>query len=278
MRSISNSALGGEYGVDIETLFKCVPPFSKLKDGHGFLGVLLRDTKEDKLQCHICGIWSRFLGLHIKKHKLNSEEYRRRFELPVTFPLCAKAISARHSELSSTEKQLAILRRNRKNGCYKKKKKNMSRVMRYAKSNAAHKNKHGACDEQIEQRYLTVCDIVGKEASQRDLAKHDDSLRGLIYRRFGTINKMRVHYAMQSNPRVAPHGRIKMIAALRAYADKNGHHPRPKHFVRSVDGAPTAQAIRNEFGSWRRALLAAGFIPELRNTYSSSQEAFKKGG
>src|SRR5271166_3128953 len=82
--------------VDVETLFKAEPPFMQVKDGFGYMGVVLRDKIEDTVQCHICGIWKSMLVQHVRlTHKMTLDVYRQKFGLPLNFPLCGLATSSK---------------------------------------------------------------------------------------------------------------------------------------------------------------------------------------
>ena len=81
---------------NIETLFKVEPPLTSLEnEGYfGYMGVILRNKVEDKIQCHLCGNFYEQLSLHvIHQHKIKLLEYRHKFQLPLNFPLCSLKIS-----------------------------------------------------------------------------------------------------------------------------------------------------------------------------------------
>lgn len=52
-----------------------------VKNGFGFYGVLLCDPYADRIQCHICGKWYKFLGGHVRFHGTTAEDYKDEFEL-----------------------------------------------------------------------------------------------------------------------------------------------------------------------------------------------------
>jgi predicted transcriptional regulator len=48
---------------------------------------LTYDPIEDKVQCHLCGRWYRQLGVHLRRHGLTADEYRREIGLRPRHPL-----------------------------------------------------------------------------------------------------------------------------------------------------------------------------------------------
>lgn len=263
-----------EFGDSIETLFKVTGPFTRAD--FGYMGVLLR-SEDDKIHCHLCGKWFKLLGTHINKSKLpghgmDSATYRLKYGLPLTFPLCSRTMSAMHSEVSSRPEQLARLRKlgNKYRPSGKKLSLKLKRSMKYTLNNEAHQNKHNSCAAQMYTRYLAVCDIVGKTASQRDLIKYDDALRGHIYRKYKTINAFRAKHKFTTVARAEITTEVKVIAQLRKFRMLTGRVPRPGDFVHAPAGGFTTQAIRRRMGSWHRALLMAGFSPDQQEPKSHS--------
>jgi len=74
----------------------------RLEDGttyFGQLGELAYDPDEDRVQCHLCGEWFRFLGnSHLRRtHGWTLFEYREAFHLPVNVATCSRELSRRQS-------------------------------------------------------------------------------------------------------------------------------------------------------------------------------------
>lgn len=244
----------------IETLFKVEPPVATLDDGYGFLGVVLRDTQTDKIQCHACGGWYGRLGRHVHaKHRQSLKDYRRQYGLPLEFPLCSvglsRRLSAHGSKAENVDRLRTLLCANHQMKCSTQKR---QKAMRYANNCAARKNINGLCDEQMLRRFLMVADIVGREPSRSDLVQHDHALCSAIGRRYRTINRFRRHHrftVVAHNPCVPD---ATIIIALRRFHDLHSRIPRSRDFT---IGTPNRKTILRHFGSWRRALAAAGFYP-----------------
>lgn len=108
---MSDERLNGlELGDHIETIFKVEPPLTPSKTEFGYIGVILRDTIEDKIQCHLCGKWFNTLVQHLNKtHKIKCDQYKKEFSLPPNFPLVNREISRKASENASKPENLKRL-------------------------------------------------------------------------------------------------------------------------------------------------------------------------
>ena len=79
----------------------------RLADGTpyvGELGTLAYDPDEDRVQCHLCGGWSRILGgAHLRRsHGWTLAEYRDAFQLPMQLPACSHEFSQHQSVLAAS--------------------------------------------------------------------------------------------------------------------------------------------------------------------------------
>lgn len=69
-------------------------PLKPVTDGYGYLGTLAQSEDGHEVQCHICGLMFKNLGSHaFNVHGMKGTEYRERFELNRTTPLCSDAVS-----------------------------------------------------------------------------------------------------------------------------------------------------------------------------------------
>jgi rubrerythrin len=74
---------------------------SRLDDGTPFfgeVGELAYDPDEDRVQCHLCGGWYRFVGSsHLRRaHGWTLADYRDAFRLPIQLATCSRELSERH--------------------------------------------------------------------------------------------------------------------------------------------------------------------------------------
>ena len=80
----------------------------RLEDGtpyFGRLGELAYDPDEDRVQCHLCGEWFRFVGgSHLRRtHGWTLAGYREAFHLPVKVATCSRELRVRHSAHARSE-------------------------------------------------------------------------------------------------------------------------------------------------------------------------------
>ena len=73
----------------------------RLEDGTPYfapLGQLLWDPDEDRVKCHLCGGWFRFLGSShlLRTHGWTLAQYREAFQLRGNVPTCSEQLSATH--------------------------------------------------------------------------------------------------------------------------------------------------------------------------------------
>lgn len=244
----------------IETVFKADPPLTKLnekEEGYGYLGVILRDTLSDTIQCHKCGKWYSNLSTHVsQKHKVKIPNYKKYYELPMSFPLNSISLSNRRSKIGVSQKNIEHIKKMIKEGKWgnnKKYKKNK----KYAKNNMAHLNKHSICPEQLNRRYVMLADRLGKEPSLRDLTKYEPNLLATIRRRYKTFNRFKRKNGYQVIKKSPIFSDDKLISKLVEFKDTYHRIPTKRDFENT---SPSKHAFIGHFGSWNRALVYAGLL------------------
>ncbi|MHB8658964.1 MAG: zinc-ribbon domain-containing protein [Solirubrobacteraceae bacterium] len=81
---------------------------ARLPDGTPYFGQLAElayDRDEDRLQCHLCGEWFRFIGSsHLRRtHGWTLREYREAFHLPVKVATCSHGLSVQYSAYATSQ-------------------------------------------------------------------------------------------------------------------------------------------------------------------------------
>lgn len=252
----------------VETLYKLEPPYRRVDEGYGFYGVVLLDTKADKIQCHICGKWFRSLCSHVKnKHGLRLRDYKLKYGISLMTPLVCRGVSRRLSETSSSNPDR---HKNLLLGHTRKVRNKSLRVRRgsmiYSQNSAMYKNKNGICDAQLRRRYEVVQDIVGKNEPtlHEDIREHDRRLFHVIKTRYGGITNFRnVFNFPNKKPERPKWTEESVVAGIRRLAKSIGRIPREEDFSKK-EGYPSVSTIQRHLGSFRRGRIIALGLDEKR--------------
>lgn len=174
---------------------KYIPPFEKVKNGFGFMGVILEDFESGKIQCGICGEWFKNIPTHIRCHKINAKEYRIRFELLTSTALKSKKMRLNQSVI------MQKLRLKNKSNRFKFKKNNIFAGNRKNKPKANEsKNKYGVCDLQIMQKIIELKNELGKTPTLTQLIdRYGRSITWHIHKRYGSYIKYCHQINMEAN-------------------------------------------------------------------------------
>lgn len=161
---------------------KYIPPFERVLNGFGYMGVIVEDHGNGKLQCHICGEFHETLPNHLRKHKISGTEYKRRFGLLMSTALKSKRLRLRQSQV------MVGLRRKYKQCNYKFKKNNYQAGNRKGILKALEsKNKFGVCDLQIMERILELSKEMGKTPTLIDVKeRYGGGIITLMHKRYGS--------------------------------------------------------------------------------------------
>lgn len=254
-----------DYGSNIETLFKVEPPIQKIAKGYGYRGVILRDKINDVIQCHICGKWYARLYMHTyQTHKINDEDYKKKFGLPLSFPLNSVNFSKKSSDnilkrWADPEYRKSQIEKMKQLGKHSWKKRSWKNH-KYGKTSDAWLNKNGLCKEQVHRRYLVLCDNLGKQASNWDIHKNDPALHSAIRKHWGTFNKFKNANGYEVIKAADKWSQDAILASIRKYYRVYGYPPSAASFRgQRINGYPSHETVRQYFGSWNRAIESAGF-------------------
>ena len=252
-----------KYGESVLPLYKDQMHEPYMEEAHGYLGVVLYDEHEDKIQCAECGNWYQSLQTHlIKAHNKTTSEYKEQMGLNKSTALCSVGLSNKRS-IISTE----TFRKFNKEGIGRKvltKKWRESPEIMGNKGNQhmkrmIEKNKHGLCDAQISSRLVIVRDMAGKQSlsdvTTGDLQKYDKNLYSAIYARFGSYKQLAESLGIKAIERNT-YQDSQLIADLRMFVTKNKYIPSTTEITK-LKGY-NRDIFNRHFGSWRRAKMMAG--------------------
>lgn len=153
------------------TTGKYIPPFEKVKDGFGFMGVIVEDYKTQKIQCHICGEWLEMFNSHLAQtHKMTSNEYRDKFGL-----LRSTALRSKRLRLIQSKNMIKLQKEHPEKFNNKYSNNGFSKNNSFAGNRKKKlkpletKNKYGVCDLQIVDRIIKLQQELGKTPTLIDL-------------------------------------------------------------------------------------------------------------
>jgi len=165
---------------------KYIPPFEKVKNGYGFMGVVIEDSKSGKLQCAICGKWFEQLNTHIRNHKITTSEYKIKYGLLQSTALKSKRLRLIHSQV------MIDLRKKNKQNNFKFRRKNSYAGNRKDKPKGQeHQNKYGVCDLQLRNKIILLSERLGKTPTLIDIKKYyGGSFISLIHSRYASYIRL----------------------------------------------------------------------------------------
>jgi hypothetical protein len=165
---------------------KYIPPFEPVKNGFGYMGVVIEDFKSGQLQCNICGKWFDQMAKHLQTHNMTSQEYKTKFGLSTSTALKTKKMRLRQSEIMIKLNKENPKCLNRSHTGFEKN--NSYAGNRKGKPKSAETiNKFGVCDLQIMDKIMKLKEKLGKTPSLIDLKKeYGGTFIFHIYKRYSS--------------------------------------------------------------------------------------------
>lgn len=165
---------------------KYIPPFEKVKNGFGFMGVVVEDSESGKLQCHVCGEWFGVFNSHLSKHRINSSQYKEIFGLSQSTALKSKKVRLKQSEVMSKLRRshMKYNTKFKRNNSYAGNRKNKPKSLETI-------NKFGICDLQITHKILELKDKLNKTPTLTELKnEYGNGFIFQIHKRYGSYVKL----------------------------------------------------------------------------------------
>jgi hypothetical protein len=159
-------------------------PLMPVKNGYGYMGVILQDDDRKYVQCYECGKWAeRIGGFHLKTtHGLSVSEYKKKYGLFQREGLCSDQLSMIYTKACLKNKH----RIAKGNTHYKTRKKGT-----YGNQTIAFQNRHATCPEQLKQRLFEFIRCNRELPSRNNRGFH---LYQTLVTRFGTFQAGLQHY------------------------------------------------------------------------------------
>lgn len=193
------SAPSGYINID-----KWEPPFMKVEDGYGYVGVIAEDFETGKLQCHMCGKWFEQLSTHIiSVHRMdNCNQYRKDFGLFQGTALKSKRLRLIQSKtIQKLQKEGRMqVGNNLGKSPFKKGKANKYAANRKGwKKPIEGANRYGRCDLQIMTKIIELSRELGRTPSLVDIKeKYGGGIISVMHSRYGSyINYCRQYLKMK---------------------------------------------------------------------------------
>ncbi len=182
---------GLDLPAHIVPMQKSIPPYMPVLVGYGYQGVLLYNTTDDSVQCHICGEWFRSVGQHLPAHKIQAKVYKDKFGLYRNQPLSGLETKRKYREVAIKRNKKYKTQKNltgggRLNGM---KKCNSGRAKKGAMS-IQFQNQYGSCEAQLRNRVKAHVEKYGFFPRSTS----DNMLSTMLWRRFGSIENAKVYY------------------------------------------------------------------------------------
>lgn len=243
---------------------KIVAPYMPAPKGNfGFLGTLLYDDVEDKIQCHECGEWYKSVSAHISFHGLRAREYKEKFELNYGTALNIPSLGESHSIRAEFFNKLNFGKISKKE--IKARAKKMSKLSNEVKKARREQgvktrwtiemmNRYGSCPRQVEERFTTIVDELGHTPTWDEMHAKDAALLAILHRRFKGYGNALEYFGLKGKRRfyIANYGRASIEMALKKFIDDNKRLPNPKDT--KMGFLPDYTTISRYFdGGWNEA-------------------------
>lgn len=157
-------------------------PLMKIKDGHGYQGVLMQDETRRYVQCASCGKWMKKIAIsHLRKCGFKDViEYKDKYGLNHTTGLVSDETSLKLTKAALKNKQSVALM----NALQKKGFNGGNMRSKDSRSSMQFKNMHGSCPEQVRHRLYEFIKCNRELPTQRNRGR---SLYKLLISRFGSF-------------------------------------------------------------------------------------------
>lgn len=250
-------------------------PLKPTGNGFGYMGCILSNKEETKIQCHVCGLMFEGLAMHARQaHGLSSREYKEKFQLAYTTALVSesrriilktKTIEWLNSMSPEKPKQYREMgHRSLREG-----------RRRQPLITLETKNKRGTCPDQLLHKIRVVSEAIGHSPSKDEFIDYYKSQKfiHIIYKTFGSWANAKELAGAQvlssyfkkgdSKPslRRKPYTSDELIELMKIFYEENRKPPTETDCRRGL--LPDSQIFRKVFGSMARARKAAGIHDQV---------------
>lgn len=251
-------------------------PLKKIKNGHGYYGVILSNKEGTKIQCHICGELYAELQAHVRQHhKVPVREYKEKYELAFTTSLVSEQIRTDRkiqtinwlNSMSADEKK-KMREQQRKNWLAWRKKKTQRNQ---PKQTLETKNKRGTCPDQLLAKINEVAKAIGHSPTKNDFIDYWKSQKyvHIIYKTFGSWDKAKqmagqqilTSNSVKQQKSWKRYTREELIEYMQVFYQENNRPPTETDCRRGL--VPDSAVYKRMFGSMQNARNEAGIKEQV---------------
>lgn len=212
--------------------YKAEPPFMDYIGGFGSVGVIMWDSENDKIQCHMCGKWFDSLTGHIKAHDISPTQYKEEVGLYLKTPLWNLKMQQEKKEQSKEQFKTNVNLKASIKANHAKGMKETGKIGgkgRKKRLSVQEMNKFGTCEIQLKTKILKLAEDLGHTPTFDEAG----NLAYVMVRRFGTWGAgLKYIGLMPMNTYVHSEKFSKdfVIEKLREYIDIQGKEPTSNDF------------------------------------------------
>lgn len=225
-------------------------PLMRYEGGYGFVGALVFDGESDRVQCHLCGEWFKYLPSHLaKEHNMKSAQYKEEVGLLRTTALISESLREKLI-LRGLGKRIRNLKSRKGKGHTEEAKMRISRTLRENATKDEYVNLKGTCPAQLIDRIQRMY----REDPKNWRIKKLEGMRLSINRVYGSVRKAcqiaGVPYLESGRNWTSRkvHTEEGMVAYVRQFLIAYGRNPTREDMVAAGHKVLYQQVARNRKG------------------------------
>lgn len=232
-------------------------PLKPVEGGFGYMGTLAENEEHTHIQCHICGLFLKSLGTHLKgTHNISASQYKERFGFAQTIGLVSRESKAKYQRNAVI--QFAPERSTKALVEWRKNLKKNGQVVKRGKPSLEWRNRKGLCPDQVLERILELKKRLGRVPSQQEFKRYyKGRYFSSIILQHGSYQKAVNKLGLQTAGQLRRLNPDKLLADLAYFHETQGRIPMTKDFKNSGLLRPYTTYI-SVFGTLNNARLEAG--------------------
>ena len=253
-RTYNREKNGSGVKADDIKFYNYKEPLKKVPEGYGYLGTLAYSKKLDQVQCHICGLFFRFINnAHLGKcHKMTARQYKEKFQLSPTTALCGEGT------------RVKLIKRfdNMSPEYWEQKRKDLKKAQKVPKRHPKYSlevhNKRGTCPDQLLDKIKKLANILHRAPTGQEFTDYYKKFMGSIQYTFGTYENALRKAGLTPGREVQAekYSEENLLEYLRIFYREHNRVPVSSDFSRGL--LPKEGVYYKKFGSMLIAREVAG--------------------